>query len=473
MYKSLYSTQNYHIVAQDCRGTYDSGDKEKAIIFQKAYLDGADTISWIMEQPWCNGKIASVGASALALNQFFYAGMNPYGLVAQSLMVGTPDVYFMENMVINWLMGTASNYEYALNQIISHPKKDSYHNSTCLSMDIGPSFKKVSVPAIHVGGWYDTFMQGTLNGYMGYDDLGFENARGKQLLIMGPFTHGFPREGKVGEIHFPTKSISAFDLYLEWEQKLFDHVLLGSEFDWTGNRVAYYMMSSPDNEEDMGYRYARDWPIPYVNDTWYLNHDGLLLENFKGLTNKQFSYEYDPRDPVPTIGGNNLMLASGPYDQRSIEGRDDVILFESPTFTEPYEIVGHMWAHLTVKSDCPNTDFTVKITDVYPNGTSMLITDGIINAIRRNGFNKDAPPLNTAGVVEVLIDLWSTAYTFSPGHKIRVAISSSNYPRFAANPNTGAPQTVYSHQYLEKKIATNSILVGPSYYSYIILPTPI
>lgn len=90
--------------------------------------------------------------------------------------------------------------------------------------------------------------------------------------------------------------------------------------------------------------------IPHVNDTWYLNPDGLLLENFKGLTNNDFSYEYVPRDPVPTISGNNLTIASAPYDQRSIESRDDVIIFESSTFTEPYEIVGHMWAHLTVKS---------------------------------------------------------------------------------------------------------------------------
>jgi putative CocE/NonD family hydrolase len=110
---------------------------------------------------------------------------------------------------------------------------------------------------------------------------------------------------------------------------------------------------------------------------------------------------------------------------------------------------------------------------VYPDGKSVLISDGIINAIRRNGFNKTAPALNSVEFTEVDIDLWSTAYQFNTGHKIRIVISSSNYPRFAANPNSGAPQEVYSYQYLQKYLANNTILTGPTYQSAIILPRPI
>jgi len=484
LYGSLYLTQNYHVVIQDARGTYESKGSNKFLLFADAYKDGVSTIKWILEQPWCNGKIASVGASALGINEYFYAGMNPEGLLAQSIMVATPDLYktsiypggaFKESLVTGWVkMTVPDTYEYQLDLIISHPMKDRFYNSTSLFMDIGPSFKNISTPAIHIGGWYDVFQQGTLDGFMGYDDLALPEARGKQLLIMGPFTHGFPREGLVGELFYPTKSVSGFDLYLQWEQKLLDHALLGTDIDWTKNRVAYYMMGDvvDKNVNANDYRYAKDWPLPYENDTWYLDSGGFISNNSLPVSTLNSSYLYDPRDPVSTLGGTNLLIPAGPFDQSSLDTRSDVLIWESQVLTKPYEIIGHMWAHLYISSNCTNTDFTVKITDVYPDNRSMLLSDGIINAARRDGINTTAPSLE--GIIDdVWIDLWSTAYQFNIGHRIRIAVSSSNYPRFAANPNTGAPQQVYSYQYLKKYIANNTILIGPSYPSCIILPNPI
>ena len=485
LYGMLYSTQNYHLVVQDIRGTFDSPVEDNYLLFVDAYRDGVDTIQWILQQAWCNGKIASAGASALGINEYYYAGMNPSGLLAQSLMIATPDLYetsiyqggaFKESIATQWVMMTSpDNYQYQLDQLIAHPKKDIFYNSTSLFMDIGPSFKNVSVAAIHIGGWFDPFQIGTLNGYIGYDDLSLPSAKGKQLLIMGPFTHGFPGEGKQGELVFPTKSVSGYELYLEWEQKLFDYALLDKPFDWEGNRVAYYMMGDVDNASVNAndYRYAKDWPIPYTNDSWYLMSNNELNKTGPGLQSLNFTYQFDPRNPVPTLGGTNLVIESGPYDQSSLESRDDVLIFDSPTFTQPYEVVGHMWAHLYVKSNCTNTDFTVKISDVYPDGRSILISDGIINAMRRDGFNATANPLNSVEYAEVDIDLWATAYQFNVGHKMRMAISSSNYPRFGVNPNTGETPKAYSYQYLQRFIANNSILVGPDFPSYITLPVPI
>jgi putative CocE/NonD family hydrolase len=400
-------------------------------------------------------------------------------------MISTPDLYktsiyqggaFMESLATGWVkMTSPDNYDYQLEQLIAHPKKDIFYNSTSLFMEVGPSFKNVSVAAIHIGGWYDCFQQGTLDGYMGYDDLGLSSAKEKQILIMGPFTHGFPTEGKQGELIFPKKSISSFDLYMEWEQKLLDYALQNSLFDWSGNRVAYYMMGDVDDPlvDVNDYRFAEDWPVPYENDIWYLNVSGNLLKNTLPIYSANYSYLFDPRNPVPTLGGTNLLIPAGPYDQRPIENRDDVLIWESQILTTPYEVIGQMSAHLYVKSNCTNTDFTVKISDVYPDGRSMLIGDGIINAIRRSGFNSTAPALNSVEYAEVDIDLWSTAFQFNTGHKIRIAISSSNYPRFAINPNTGAAQQIYSYQYLQKFIANNTIMVGSSYPSYIILPRPL
>ncbi len=484
LYGMLYSTQNYHLVVQDCRGTFDSPAGDKYLLFIDAYRDGVDTIEWILERPWCNGKIASAGASALGINQYYYAGMNPSGLYAQSLMIATPDLYetsiyqggaFKESIATQWVMMTSpDNYEYQLDQLIAHPKKDIFYNSSSLSMDIGPTYRNVSVAGIHIGGWYDLFQKGTLDGYMGYDDKGLPSAKGKQLLIMGPFTHGFPGEGKQGELTFPTKSVSGYELYLDWEQKLFDYALLDIPFDWTGNRVAYYMMGDVNDTlvDANDYRYAKDWPIPHTNETWYLMANGELNNTGTGLQNLNITYQFDPRNPVPTLGGTNLVISSGPYDQSPLESRDDVLIFDSPIFTEPYEVVGNMWAHLYVKSNCTNTDFTVKITDVYPDGTSILISDGIINAVRRDGLNSTADPLDSVAYAEVDIDLWSTAYQFNVGHKMRIAISSSNYPRFGVNPNTGETPKAYSYQYLQRYIANNTILVGPAYPSYIKLPIP-
>jgi predicted acyl esterase len=481
----LYSTQGYHMVIQDLRGTGGSGDNETYVMFQRDYQDGVDTIDWILNQSWCNGKIATIGLSALAINAFAFAGMNPTGLVAQSLIVGTPDLYevamfpggaFREALVTEWIKSTSPwNMDYQLNQLIAHAKKDSYYNTTSLYMTSGPTFQNVNVPALHIGGWYDCFQQGTLNGYMGYDDLGGTGAKGKQLLIMGPFTHGFPRDGIHGELTFPTKTYSTAGLYFDWETKLFDHVLLGKDFDWSGNRVAYYMMGdiNDDSEGINDYRFTTDWPIPGNEDVlWYLTDTGSLQIGSNGISNKSFSYLFDPRDPVPTLGGTNLMITNGPYDQSGLEDRDDILIFETLPLTEKVDVVGRIWAHLWIMSNSTNTDFTVKLTDVYPDGRSMLITDGIINAIRRDGFDRDAPPLNSSGPTEVIIDLWSTAYQFNIGHKIRIAISSSNYPRFAINPNTGVPQEIYSYQYLNRFIANNTILVGPDFPSYMIFPMP-
>jgi hypothetical protein len=481
-YGLLYNTQNYHMVVQDCRGTYDSGGKDDFIIFMDAYRDGNETLNWILEQSWCNGKIASVGPSALCINQYYYAGINPDGLVGQSLMIGTPDLYktsiyqggaLKQNLVIEWIKGVApDNYEYQLQTIIDHPLKDYLYNTTSLFMEAGPNFANVSVPALHVGGWYDPFQQGTIDGYIGYNEK--SRAKGKQLLIMTPSTHGLPGEGKCGEIIFPTTNYNGFNLYFDWEQRLLEHVLLGTPFDWSDNRVAYYLMGDVDDEtvDANKYKFAKDWPIPHTNDTWYLNSTETigLVNNSRPSINLNHSYLFDPRDPVPTVGGNNLLLNSGAYDQQEVESRDDVLVFTSPYLDEPYTIVGKIWAELDVMSNCTNTDFTVKLCDVYPDGRSILIADGIINAARRDGFNQTAPDLNLNGVEKVIIDLWSTAYQFNTGHRIRVSISSSNYPRFGINPNTGEEPKLYPYQYLQRTIANNTILTGGIYNSSIILP---
>ncbi|UCC18483.1 MAG: CocE/NonD family hydrolase [Promethearchaeota archaeon] len=481
IYRTFYSTQDYHLVIQDLRGTHDSEGGNKFLLFTKSYQDGVDTINWILDQCWCNGKIASAGASALCLNQYYYAGMAPEGLVAQQLWFGTPEMFdhaiyqgsYHKSSVETWIKSTApENFQYQINTLFKYfPKNETMYNSTSLSIPIGPYYSNVSVAGIHVGGWYDHFLQGTIDGYIGYDDYGAPEARGKQKLIMGPWTHvNLFDSTRQGELDYPKNSIG-FDLAFSWEQSVFDYALLGKSTNWDGARVAYYLMGDVNisSNEWNYWRYAYDWPLDYVNDKWYFTSTGGLINSSIPSGNKNFTYLYDPRDPVPNLGGQNQPFdLHGPMDQRPIENRPDVLIFESPVLNETVEIVGRIMGNLYVTSNCTDTDFTIKLTDVYPNGRSMLITDGSLTMRSRYNYTSEVFMTgNQYDVYNITIDCWTTAYVFAPGHRIRVAISSSNYPRFAANPNTGAP---LAYNYLNYNIANNTLLTGLKYPSCIILP---
>lgn len=481
LYAPIYLLQDYHLVVQDLRGTHDSEGGNNFLLFVNSYNDGVDTIEWLMDQSWCNKKIASAGVSALCLNQYYYAGMGPEGLLAQQLWFGTPEMFdhaifqgsYHKSSVETWIKSTSpSNWEYQIDTLFSKtiPKNEVLYNSTSLSIPIGPHYSNVSVYGIHVGGWYDHFLQGTLDGYVGYDDFGAIRAQGHQKLVMGPWTHGSIYGGQQGELLYPDNS-NGFDLLLGWETEIFDEALLGIPADWTGARVAYYLMGDVESDsKNWNYwRYAYDWPLDHIDDAWYFTDDGGLSKTSAGLVNKNFSYLYDPRYLVPNLGGQNQPFdLAGPMDQRSIESRSDVLLFETPLLNETVETVGRIWGNLFVTSNCTDTDFTIKLTDVYPDGRSMLVTDGSLTVRYRYNYTSEVLMSgNQNDVYELLIDCWSTAYSFAPGHKIRIAISSSNYPRFAANPNTGAP---LARDYLISNIANNTLLVGPLYNSSIILP---
>jgi len=481
LYSPIYLIQDYHLVIQDLRGTHDSEGGESFLLFVNSYIDGVDTIDWILDQSWCNGKIASAGVSALCLNQYYYAGMGPEGLVAQQLWFGTPELFdhaifqgsYHKSSVETWIKSTSpTNWQHQVDTIFSRtiPKNEILYNSTSLSIPIGPRYSNVSVYGIHVGGWYDHFLQGTIDGYIGYDDYGTTRAQGHQKLVMGPWTHGSIYGGQQGELIYPDNS-NGFDLLLDWEMEIFDEALLGIPADWSGARVAYYLMGDvKDTSDSWNYwRYAYDWPLDHIDDTLYFDADGGLSKTSAGLINKNLSYLYDPRYPVPNVGGQNQPFdLAGPMDQTSIENRSDVLIFETPILTETVETVGRIWGNLFISSNCTDTDFTIKLTDVYPDGSSMLVTDGSLTVRYRYNYTSEVfMSGNQIDVYELLIDCWSTAYSFAPGHKIRVAISSSNYPRFATNPNTGAP---LARDYLNANIANNTLLVGPLYNSSIILP---
>jgi len=191
--------------------------------------------------------------------------------------------------------------------------------------------------------------------------------------------------------------------------------------------------AAPGNE----WRTADDWPIPAAPIRLHLQPDGTLAESCPPEDGASASYVYDPNDPCPTVGGANLVLPSGPRDQAEVEARADVLVFTTPALVEPMEITGRVRAHLWVSIDTPDTDLMVRMSDVYPNGRSMLVVDGARRLAMR-GVCDSLTPLAEGEVVEAVVDLWSTSIIIASGHRLRISVSSSNSPRFWPNPNDGS-----------------------------------
>jgi putative CocE/NonD family hydrolase len=252
--------------------------------------------------------------------------------------------------------------------------------------------------------------------------------------------------------------------------RFFDHYLKGEDNGVPRDRpVHYYVMGSPDDRSERGnhWRSADQWPPPAVETPFYFHMDHSLRREKPPSGNLRRTFRYDPKNPVPTKGGGNYRLPSGPLDQSELESRTDVVLFSTEALAAPVEVTGRVIANLYISSNCPDTDFTVKLTDVYPNGVSRLVTDGIFRARYHASPRCETESLLQPGKVYSLpVDLWTTSMVFDAGHRIRVAVSSSNSPKFDPNPNTGKPFRADG----EVRIATNAVHTSSEYPSHIILP---
>jgi predicted acyl esterase len=462
-----FSILGWPTVIQDMRGRYASEGNDT--VYQNSHTDGPDTLSWIANQRWSNGKVVTAGPSALGINQYFMAGANPENLAGQFIMVATPNLHkhaifqggqFRKALVEGWLEDQGSSY--VLEQIFDN---ENYSMDFWTNVSLEDNWQYINIPAVHLGGWYDIFLQGIIDGYLGYQNLGGPGAQGKSKLIMGPWTHDGYIERNQGELFYPRNSLGWWALRM-FRDLLIQYTMAESTCFDNWPTVIYYVMGDVEDTNAPGneWRYSDSWPIPAVQREWYLHEGGLLSTEVSGNYNS-ISYSYNPINPVPTIGGQNLNIERGPFDQRNVEDRDDVIIFTSNVLTEPYEATGPIKARLYVSSNCSDTDFTVKLTDVYPDGRSMLITDGILRMRNRNGT--DHWELIQAGeIYEIEVDLWSTSYIWNIGHRIRIAISSSNYPRFLNNPNT--IDGIYKNS--TYKIANNTLYLDINHPSCIILP---
>jgi len=464
-----YTQEGYAVVIQDFRGFYASGG-EKSLPFITEQVDGQISLIWITEQPWCDGKIGTWGPSALGIAQYLMAPNAPSSLKCQLPIVATPNGYeagfrggeLRSELFIPWMISNQFPQE-SFDMLQENEK----YNSIWQPLNIENNYSDIHAASLHVGGWLDIFTQNTIDAFNGYQNEGGTGTQGNAKLIMGPWVHGGIFGAPTGEFTFPNQDLS---LIYKANEALFSKWLKNNSTLWDSLPiVTFYLMSSlPFNPDQLGNNWYQSdvWPLNSSPYELYLHSNYSLLEESSILAEDSLSYLYDPNNPVDTIGGGNLAIQAGIYDQASLEIRDDVLSFTTDVLTEPLTVVGQMEVTLYVSSNCTDTDFTVKITDVFPDNRSELVTDTIIRARNRNSVS-DWDFLTPGETYEITIPLDSTAYLFNVGHKFRVDISSSNYPRFESNPNTGDALW----QNTTTNIANNSIFVDATHMSKITLPT--
>ena len=462
----LANQHGYAFVSQDIRGRFGSEGVDYPVFGHDGWgknQDGYDTVEWVAAQEWCDGKVGTVGASANGITQNMMAPSRPPHLVCQYVAVAFSSMYrqaayqggaFRKSLIEGWLRGNRFSPE-NLKEIRTHPDYDDF----CRQFDAELVAHRVNVPVMFVGGWYDIFNAGTINSFLTIQKKGDGGARGKCRLVMGPYGHGRSEDLIFPNTEYP-KSVSMlnwFDIWMKNNGKGIDEIPV----------VQYFVMGDPADSRTHAnvWKTASDWPVPAKIRPFYFNTKGKLRPRPPKKEDAQLSYEYDPNNPVPTIGGANLIITKGPRDQRPVEGRPDVLLFTSEELKKPVEITGPVKVRLWASSTAMDTDFTAKLCDVYPDGRSMIVLDGVIRARHRNSMEK-SELMKPGKIYEFGIDLWSTSLVFSPGHRIRVAISSSNSPRFEPNPNTGKPSGMDD----EAKVATNTIYMNAKYPSHILLP---
>jgi len=466
-----FISQGIAFVVQDTRGRGDSEGRDRVFADDGWLLmqDGFDTIAWVRCQPWCNGKVGTWGGSALGITQIWLAAAGT-PVEFQSIGVAASKFYgelayqggvWRRALCEPWL--TNQGRENVIGLWQSHPFLDAFW----LSMDARPRAAHVRAPALHVGGWWDIFQQGTIDNFVSRHERGDRGARGRQKLIIGPWAHGAhagPR--KLGDLELPANY--GLDV-LGLERRLYRHYLLGEE---NGSErepaVRYYTLGDVDRSEGPGneWRAADRWPPFETTSTpFYLANQGRLVREPNAADGGHAEFAYDPRDPCPTHGGANLALPSGPFDQRPVSRRKDVLRFMTQPLVAPLEVTGRVKVRLFISSSAPDTDFTAKLVDVYPDGREILLLDSIQRVKLRNG--PGTPHLLPPGEVGTLeIDLWSISIVVARGHRLGLHISSSNYPRFEKNSNTG--ENFPSNDNL--RIAQNRVHLGQPYPSALILP---
>ncbi|MSP12887.1 MAG: CocE/NonD family hydrolase [Chloroflexi bacterium] len=496
------ANSGYVCVVQDCRGRSDS--EGSYYPFRDDGVDGYDTQQWVGRQPWSNGKIGMAGSSYGGLVQWQSAPHRSEFLTCLAPRVICVDFYsglvhpggaFQLHVMLNWGMGTNAhtgqsiayhNWTEAFRALpliemtalagrsnmpfwrdwVQHPAYDDYWHP----MNVEEKWDQIEVPALNMGGWYDLYAQHTFINFNGLRLHGRTPAARQSRLIVGPWPHNLSASPRTGDVDFGAHSMADLEtLELRW----FNYWLKGIDTGIVDEApLRLFIMGINEWHDEYEWPLARtDWQQWHLHSQGHANTllgDGALAPEAPA-DEQPDRFTYDPQFPAPTVGGNNccspLIVPWGPYDQRAMEMRSDVLCYTSAPLAQDMEVTGPIKMVLYAASDAPDTDWTAKLVEVSPTGYAKNLCDGIIRARYRESFS-DPSLLEPQRVYRYEIDMAVTGNVFRKGHAIRVEISSSNFPRFDRNLNTGrdAATETEMHQ------ARQTIYHTREYPSHILLP---
>ncbi len=474
-----FAAEGYICIRQDVRGRFASGGDWYPWKYEST--DGYDTVEWGAALPYSNGKVGMYGGSYLGATQLLAAMAAPPHLVGIMPALAPSNSYahwayqggafarmpiqaWTTRMATNTLerrlrknsqpwrdvkrpaadyplleLGTAAGLADYYFDYLAHPAYDDYWKQ----WSVDERFAQIQVPALHVGGWYDPFLDGTLRSYTGIKSKGGSDAarRGQRLVVVAG---GHAGSGpKVGDVDFGKDSVlDTFALAIRW----YDYLLKGIDNGMASEKPVriFVMGKNVWRDED-------DWRLARAKVTRFYLHSGGKANTLNGdgtlsttppATEPADRYVYDPADPTPTRGGTGdtgldpVNSPAGPIDQRPLQARSDVLVYTTPAFQKDTEVSGPVSLELYVSSSAVDTDFAAKLIDVWPNGFAQNLANGILRARYRNSMEK-AELMHPGQVCKLTIDLWATSNVFLAGHKLQVEIASSDFPYFDRNPNTG------------------------------------
>lgn len=548
-----FARMGYAAIAQDCRGRGNS--EGEFYIYINDGQDGYDAIEWIAAQPWCNGDVGTCGGSYMGSVQSAHAAYTPPHLKTMIILGGPSDYikegaakggafYVMKNLIFPfWLSESGKEAEddpnvakvmkkarknlgpwslaaplkpsSPLHRVPSYMKwYDDWRNHPPYDREYWDQLgfyyentydKYPDIPICYISGWYDFFSRGTLRNF---DGVSKRNKVTKLIMCSG--LHGTPEETVCGDVDFGKGSSLDID---EFRERWFAQFLLCEDKGILEEPTVKYFLIDPNHGTSKNkdghllsggkWMTADTWPPRgFAERKFYLHGDGSISESVNTSSKKLSRFQYDPKKPVPTLGGNfgaweNLLMpgalnqtfpevnAASPKLHRiarqyaenyadnldlPLSARQDVLVFRTEPLEEDVEVTGWLYVKLWVSSEAKDTDFTAKLVDVfppsgdYPEGYAMNVLDGILRMRCREGV--DGELMEPGKTYPVSIELWATAYNFRKGHRIRLDISSSNFPLHEPNPNTGEPLGAHTHT-----IATlNTLYHDAEHPSHLLLP---
>ncbi len=485
-------SSGYAVVLQDVRGRFASEGEFYAFVNERQ--DGFDTLEWLVAQPWCDGSVGMFGQSYVGLTQWQAAMSGHPALKAIIPTVTAADYHAgwayqggafelsfnlswtMTNLATNTVMrdtkvhpAAEATFQRLLDGVddlttefnrlpltghpilaqyapyyddwVNHPTYDDYW----ANLDVSVKHNALNVAALNIGGWYDIFLKGTIDNFTGMRANAPAAVRDRQQLLLAAWNHsGISRGNPIGAHDFGIRATGAMidsdGIQLRW----FDRWLrdIDNSVD-SEPPVRLFVMGTN------AWRREQEWPLARTDwQEWFLHSGGKAnslhgdgaLSRESPVDEPPDSYVYNPRNPVPSMGGglccNPIFSQGGAYDQRCVEEREDVLVYSTPPLAQPIEVSGPVKLVLYASSSATDTDWTAKLVDVGPCGYARNLTDGILRARYRDSMRAGVP-ITPGEVVAYEVDLWSTSNTFLAGHRIRLEVSSSNFPRFDRNLNTG------------------------------------